>query len=409
MTSDQKQANSHYNVDLHILPEKGSLQAKVELFYSVLEKPNCYLEFYLHKGMRIRTVNGNVPLNYRFDVDHPFSFTPGSHILGIELKRPLEENELLRLNFEYEGNIGLTTFEVNRITPSWVELGLYSPWFPWQPNLGQFSYDVRLQIDPSYEVVGLGKVDRLDKGLWHISQSQPSMDMIIMASNRFQRQRAVVDGLTVELSYVDETDWVAQDIFEKALETLRCYIEWFGPICGNEVKIIIAPRSEGGGYARTAFVVVTHIEAESYNKYKIRYLMNIAHECAHLWWTNAPFNSWEDWLNESFAEYSSLMAVRELFGMESFQNIIAEKHKRSEGMPPIKGIKRDDEKAFTVLYDKGCLVLYGLEQMVGKETFLKLLKQTTVQKVSSTEEFLQLVTREVGSEVAVQLDQMLTS
>ena len=409
MTSDQEQANSHYNVDLHILPEKGSLQAKVEMFYSGVEKPSRYLEFYLHKGMKIRTVNGNVPLNYKFDVDHPFSFTPESRILSIELKRPLEENELLHLTFEYEGDIGLTTFEVNRITPSWVELGLYSPWFPWQPDLGQFSYDIRLQIDPSYEVVGLGKVDRFDKGSWHISQSQPSMDMIIMASNRFQRQRAVVEGLTVELSYVDEADWIAKDILEKAVETLRCYTGWFGPICSNEVKIIIAPRSEGGGYARTAFVVVAHIEAESYNEYKVRYLMNIAHECAHLWWANAPVNSWEDWLNESFAEYSALMAVRELFGTESFQNIIAEKHKRSEGMPPIKGIKRDDEKAFTVLYDKGCLVLYGLEQMVGKETFLKLLKQTTTQKVSSTEEFLQLVAREVDSEVAAQMDQMLTS
>jgi len=37
------------------------------------------------------------------------------------------------------------------------------------------------------------------------------------------------------------------------------------------------------------------------------------------WWANAPVNSWEDWLNESFAEYSALMAVRELFGAERFE------------------------------------------------------------------------------------------
>jgi len=47
----------------------------------------------------------------------------------------------------------------------------------------------------------------------------------------------------------------------------------------------------------------------------------------------------EDWLNESFAEYSALMAVRELFGTGRFQNIIAGKRKRSEGMPPIKALK----------------------------------------------------------------------
>ena len=94
----------------------------MELFYSVVENSNRYLEFYLHRGMKIRTVNGSLPLNYRFDVDHPFSVMPEGRILSIELKRPLDENELLHLSFEYEGNIGLTTFEVNRITPSWVEL-----------------------------------------------------------------------------------------------------------------------------------------------------------------------------------------------------------------------------------------------------------------------------------------------
>jgi len=116
------------------------------------------------------------------------------------------------------------------------------------------------------------------------------------------------------------------------------------------------------------------------------------------WWANAPVNSWEDWLNESFAEYSALMAVRELFGTGRFQNIIAGKRKRSEGMPPIKGIKRNDERAFTVLYDKGCLVLYELEQMAERKEFIGLLRKTFQQKVSSTEEFVELVGAEVSNE-----------
>ena len=411
MTSDQEQANSHYNVDLHILPEKGSLQAKVELFCSVVEKSNCYLEFYLHKGMKIRTVNGSVPLNYRFDVEQAclFPFTPDAGTLKIKLTQPVQDDKLLRLWFEYDGNIGVTTWEVNRVTPSWVELGFYAPWFPYCPELKQFCYDVRVHIDPSYEVIGLGEVKQLGEGLWHISQKQPSMDMVVMASNRLCRLSGAESGLKVELDYVDVATWVVEDIFRKGLQALKWYSEWFGVTPSVDMRIVIAPRTEGGGYARTGFVLLPHIDTESYKGQEVIYFSNLAHECAHLWWANAPVNSWEDWLNESFAEYSALMAVRELFGKESFQNIIAKQIKRSEGMPPIKGIKRDDEKAFTVLYDKGSLVLYGLEQMVGKETFLKLLKQTSMKRVSSTEQFLQLVAREVGSKVAAQVDQMLTT
>ncbi|HOK23993.1 MAG TPA: M1 family aminopeptidase, partial [Coprothermobacter proteolyticus] len=168
-------------------------------------------------------------------------------------------------------------------------------------------------------------------------------------------------------------------------------------------------RTEGGGYARTGFVVLPRIDTESYKRQEVSYFSNLAHECAHLWWANAPVNSWEDWLNESFAEYSALMAVRELFGTVRFESILAKKLKRSEGMPPIKGIKRNDERAFTVLYDKGCLVLYELEQMAGRKEFIGLLRKTFQQKVSSTEEFLQLVAGELGSGVAVQLDRMLTN
>jgi len=78
-------------------------------------------------------------------------------------------------------------------------------------------------------------------------------------------------------------------------------------------------------------------------------------------------------------------------------------------VPPIKGIKRNEERAFTVLYDKGYLVLYALEQMAGRKELIGLLRKTFQQKVSSTEEFLQLVAGELGSGVAVQLDRMLTN
>jgi len=105
-----------------------------------------------------------------------------------------------------------------------------------------------------------------------------------------------------------------------------------------DMRLVITPRTEGGGYARTGFVVLPRIGTESYKEQEVSYFSNLAHECAHLWWQMLQLTR-GDWLNESFAEYSALMAVRELFGAERFESILAKKLKRSEGMPPIKGIK----------------------------------------------------------------------
>ena len=46
----------------------------------------------------------------------------------------------------------------------------------------------------------------------------------------------------------------------------------------------------------------------------IVYFKYIAYELAHLWWCKSNPNSWEDLLNESFAEYSVRMELRKVFG-----------------------------------------------------------------------------------------------
>jgi len=55
-------------------------------------------------------------------------FTPDAGTLKIKLTQPVEDDKLLRIWFEYEGNIGYP-MEVNRITPvgwNWVSMLLGS-------------------------------------------------------------------------------------------------------------------------------------------------------------------------------------------------------------------------------------------------------------------------------------------
>ncbi|MDT8401169.1 MAG: hypothetical protein RQ743_05700 [Bacteroidales bacterium] len=52
---------------------------------------------------------------------------------------------------------------------------------------------------------------------------------------------------------------------------------------------------------------------------RIGYARYPAHEISRLWWLRADANTWEDWLNEGFAEYTALVVLRELYGKEYFE------------------------------------------------------------------------------------------
>jgi hypothetical protein len=44
------------------------------------------------------------------------------------------------------------------------------------------------------------------------------------------------------------------------------------------------------------------------------YARYLGHETSHMWWTGAPSEKWEDWLNGDFADNSALLVIREIFG-----------------------------------------------------------------------------------------------
>jgi len=56
MTMEGDHRETHYNVELTLDPEQGSLHANVELLCSSIEQQCSNLEFYLHKSMEIKSI-----------------------------------------------------------------------------------------------------------------------------------------------------------------------------------------------------------------------------------------------------------------------------------------------------------------------------------------------------------------
>lgn len=398
----EKIDTTFYRIDLKLDAKKQLLDANVDLTYHAEKGQTDSLTFLLHRSLSVKALTCNNLVKYTFNrkTPSPFPFTPEAGLLIVYLSKPLQKGEAIRINLQYVGKIGIVTqWGINRITEDWIELGMYTPWFPYWPEIKNLTYQVDVKIDPEYQVIGMGRITKMDDH-WQISQESPKEDIIIMAAKEIRMKDIQKNDLSVDINYVDMSDSVANDIIEQALWILEKYREWFGDIKERRASIVIAPRTMGGGYARRGFVVLTPFEEVDYYKNRISYFQYIAHEFSHLWWLNAPCDSWEDWLNESFAEYSALMAVRGRFGNEPFEARIQAKQKEAKGLPAIQGIERTDENAHAVFDNKGCVLLHELELEIGKDNFLHFLKQLTKNKVSSTEQLLEILTSLSGAEVS---------
>lgn len=404
-----------YKIELQLVPEKQSLEANVDLTYYADKDQSDSLTFLLYRDFSIKTLTCNNLVKYTFDTKHssPYQFAPKAGVLTIYLNKPLYKGEALQVKLQYAGEIKRGFFEVlfgrnvnNRITEEWTEIGQYTPWFPFKPEIKNLTYQVNVKISSKYKVFGNGKTKKMSNH-WEILQNHPSEDIIIIASKDIKTINIKKNDLSLDINYTTVSDSIANDILKNALWILEKYNEWFGDIKVNHASIVITPRNKGASYSRRGFIVFTSFEDDDYHQKEIGYFKLIAHEFSHFWWSEAPSTSWEDWLNESFAEYSSLMAVREKFGKETFTKIIQKKQKEIKGLPAIKGLDRTSSKAYAVLYDKGCVLLYELESEIGKEDFLKLLKQLVINKVNSTEQFLKVLMDLTSVEVSKQFEEKL--
>ena len=94
-------------------------------------------------------------------------------------------------------------------------------------------------------------------------------------------------------------------------------------------------------------------------------------------------------------------------GHAAFEAGIEELKRDAQGMPPIRGISRSSGKAYTVLYKKGALVLYRLEQEMGREAFQQYLAKLAGTRSRSVDGALALLEQCGSSSARASLEKML--
>ena len=411
--------SSHYAIAATVEPERQFIGATVDLSFLSPADGLQVLTYYLHRQLELELVGGSLVAGHV--LANPDSaeipYMPEARAVRVRLSRPLAQGERTDLHFEYAGVVDAWPWWLaNHISAQWIELGLYFPWFPYNyDEYGPFSFDVDVTIDSAYEMRSFGNAERTASG-WHFESRVPTNDIVLAGSRELRTRRFRGDGYSVQVhfNFMGEADveWLGRE----AVTVLGEYSEWFGEIDQRSLNLIQSRRSHGGGYSRPGLIVLGQVGALSAPEQRADLLRYLSHEAAHMWWRRAPATSWEDWLNESFAEYSALLVVGDEFGAAEYDTRIERKRRQSEGTHPIWGLDRSDfssdeqsREIRVVLYNKGPVLLHELAERIGREQFFNWCRELVEREVNATDRALDVLGELQGDSVRNWLREALTS
>ena len=146
------------------------------------------------------------------------------------------------------------------------------------------------------------------------------------------------------------------------------------------------------------------LSSRTFNEYVLK---NTAHEIGHFGWNKAPVESWHDWLNESFAEFSALQYIRHARGEKAYAAYIDAYRKETRHIRPIWGIDRNDREAHLALYRKGSVLLADLLVRVGEEPFFNFLAGVIQAHITDTSAFLDFAESRLGRKNRVWIEKRL--
>ena len=218
-----------------------------------------------------------------------------------------------------------------------------------------------------------------DRNYYHYKIDQASLNFYSFVSARYEVARRKWNGIDLEV-YYDKKHGVNVPKFLDAIqESLDYYTNNFGPYFHKQCRIIEFPRynsfaqafpgtmpySEGLGF-------ITNLEDSSKNNVVDKV---VAHEMGHQWWAHQVIGAdmqGSTFLSEAFAEYSSLMVMKNKYNdpikMKEFLKYDYDSYLRGRTYEEEKELPLYKvENQPYIHYEKGSVVLYALQDYIGED------------------------------------------
>lgn len=298
-------------------------------------------------------------------------------------------NEIIKLEFCYSGRPeGWFNFLTNDV----FAVNSYSAWYPDKISLGDADVLVRFH-DTSFAHVVNAKYDDIGQ-FW---QYRPKdFDCNILA---FKKPKSLRDD-ALDLFYIDGegAGMAAKAYFTAYMEAAEFCIDLFGsPLLEKNVLVVVPEGSGGGvGYCRKNLIVLSGFMSDISIARHI-----IAHEIAHFWCKGAAADTWEDWLNETTAEWAALLFEIRSGRTAIFDAAVKGKLSKNRDLP---AIKTPDGSRPDGVHDKGVCLFYRVYEKYGYVAIVEMLRIFCNLSVKTTDSYILALRTKFNPDIAAMID-----
>lgn len=320
-------------------------------------------------------------------------FHHDNHTLLVELPAATTPNVPLNLTFDIAGDI-----LYHPDGDSYWMLGVREAWYPQPPNVAGESYTVHAVVKVKAPFVPFtpGKTIRREKeGDYNVIETkieQPVAFDIVLAG-KYKFDEITKNGRTIRVaSYAMSNARAYKQLAGLTADMIDYYEYFLGPFPFDEFNIIEI-NDLGWGQAPPATMFITSEAFSSTGDlmsqiYSQGINERLAHEIAHQYWAHVVkmASDEEQWITESFAEYSAAMLLRKMQGQGVYDRMVRKWRANAATATNVSSIAlanrismpADEMGAFMartyLMYDKGAFLLSRLEKDLGEEQFMTFLK-----------------------------------
>jgi hypothetical protein len=299
----------------------------------------------------------------------------------------------IKLKFSIDGD-----FLVRQGGDNAWQLYLADPWMPLPPELNGCAFTVHSILKVKKPFIGIAPgntISRRDEGDYGIVENviDKPVQFTTVEGGKYTTYEEKRGARTIRVfTYGLKNERASKQLANLAADLIDNYEYFLGPFPFNEFNIIQV-NTYGYGQAPPGTMYITNeafnpTQTEEDQFFSQGINERFAHEIAHQYWAyvvRMP-SSEEQWLTESFAEYSAALALKKLMpqGDAVYNRLVATWRTRARQaaavapIPYANRIAKDESDARnSLVYDKGALLLYTIHKEIGDTPFLTFMKSYT--------------------------------
>ncbi len=351
----------------------------------------------------------------------PLEFLHFGGKLLIRLRSPLPPGQGEVLTVNYHGNA------MPRLTDDSFGLLANYSWWPQPGRHDRFTFGAVICTPKAFRAAGTGTtMRRWEQGSKVCEDWQEKVPITFPAINMgrwVSAEKEGPSGVRLRAFFLREDEHKMEAALNSVAEMLRFFENLFGPYPFGELDIAEARanmyfwQAPAGllELSRSQWSVRTAAKDQRKDFYPHASLATLAHEVAHQWWGHVVgWKSYRDqWMSESFAEYSSFLFMAQYEGQRSYLGRLeyweVGARKTQRRAPMVLGF-RDRRGYQGQVYRRGPHALHMLRRSVGDQAFMAWMGQLpriAANRNLSTADLKLITERTLGTETSWFFDQWI--